>query len=401
MKEKLKKINKKNLIFAFSFLLILIIASFLFSQGKLPFVVKESVAKRLVKECEGIKDEANLTECRLDVIDTAIDDWGIDVGFEVLSLFFENNPVFASECHDFAHLLGEEAYEKFSKGEDFEVSTKTSYCAYGFYHGFMEQLVSRNADIKQAREFCAYVDERLKDKTPGAYLACYHGIGHGWTDGQEELHWGDELAIAKPALRLCEEVSETDHELLICATGVFDSIAIGYYNHAYGLEIKEDNPFWICKNQPDKYKEACYMDIIPAVIWLGDYSLVKSLPYIETAEDSYKTLATGILAENAVRYIVKNNEDPLDYVEICRQFKEVRALECVKGLATGAMQYAEPKEEYKKGLSFCRSEILNTPEKDICFEWILKYSQSLYSKDKIETICNTVDEKYRKFCFLD
>lgn len=399
MKKFLKKINRKTIIFAL--LVFSLLIAFIAIQDKWSFRKDAGVASKLARKCEKITDKANLTRCRLDVLHEAIDNWGIDTGFEVLSLFFEDNPVFASECHDFAHILGEEAYEKFSRQEDFGVSTKTSYCAYGFYHGFMEQLVSRNGDIEQAREFCAYVDERLKDKSPGAYLACYHGIGHGWTDGQEELHWGDELGIAKPALELCEKVAETDHELLICATGVFDSIAIGYYNQAYGLEMNEEDPFWICKEQPEKYKEACYMDIIPAIIWLGDYSFVKSLPYIETAEVEYRTLATGILAENAVRYILKNGEEPLDYVKVCRQFEEDRALECVKGLATGVMQFGDPEEEYKLALNFCKSGTLNTKEKDICFENVLKYSQSLYSSEKVEEICDGVNEKYKEFCFLE
>ncbi len=337
-------------------------------------------------------------ECLETVLKEIVGSGGAAQAFEVVERLGEVDELNTVNCHDFAHLIGREAYEVFAKGEDFEVSEKTAYCAYGFYHGFMETLVSESGDVRKAREFCEYVDAGLAEKGYGQQYACYHGIGHGWTNVHDPAFWGDERAMVYPALELCQKVTTDPEKLKICATGVFDSISIGYYNEVYGLKINREDPLWLCEEQEEKFKASCYMDMAPAILWLGDYRLEDSLNYLKLAEEKYRDILVRSLASGSVRFIFNRNERVEEKIDLCRSLDQELALSCVGGLVSGIVQFGPPDEEYVGAIDFCLREELTQVEQETCGLELVRYAQYRYPKEKSEEICNTVKAKINITC---
>ncbi len=351
-----------------------------------------------INRCLIIKESSQKIICWKKIIDKDLSKGDLNRAMDTVSVGYAKDFDFAKNCHDFMHSVGKTAYDLFSGGKSFTVGEKTRYCAYGFYHGFMESLVSRSGDISMARSFCAKVDKELANSAPGAKLACYHGIGHGWTNVHDPQMVGNERAMVAPALGLCEKITQDSEELKICATGVFDSISIGYYNEEGGLKIKKEDPYWLCKEQNDKYKTPCYMDLTPAIVWLGDYKLDKSLQYIQHVEPKYRDLVVETIAEDVVRFIIRENLNVGDQVGVCRSLGLKQNLICIGGIAKGYLQFGAPGREEEAGLNFCETGGLNEQEKDYCYSKLIGIIKFSVPKDRYEKVCSSITQIYKKYC---
>lgn len=359
------------------------------------FVNKSRIS---ISSCVNISEASEKTLCWKKIIDSDLAKGNLNKTMDLVSEGYSLDPIFAKNCHDFMHSVGRTAYDMFLKGENFKVGDKTSYCAYGFYHGFMESLVSRSGDITLARSFCKKVDDDLAKTAPGAKLACYHGIGHGWTNVHDPKAYGNERAMVSPALALCEKVTSDPEELKICATGVFDSISIAYYNETDGLKMNKNNPYWLCQEQSEVYKKPCYMDLTPAVVWLGEYKLDKSFKYLKKVETKYLDLVIETISEDMVRFIIRDSLSVKSQIEICRSLGEKKSLICIGGLAKGYMQFGAPGKEEYSGLIFCENNNLTSAEKDSCIQTATKNSESLVSKERFRLLCSTLKDEYKKYC---
>lgn len=323
---------------------------------------------------------------------------GIDAALDLIAKFYDTYPEFAAPCHDYTHLVGRTAYDQFSKTKVVPINERTAFCSFGFYHGFMETLLAKKSEIKEARTFCEYVEKKLKNKVNNARLACYHGIGHGSTDTHNPLYQGDERAVVAPALKNCEAFAQTEEQLKLCATGVFDSIAIAYYNRANGMEIKLDDPLWLCHEQPEKYKESCYRDMMTAISWLGNHKLEQSAPYVSKhVEPAYAPIAMHTLADNSVRFVIGKG-DPIEYIDVCRKQREDLIVPCLRGLASGMMQFGKPGEEYKRALTFCQSNAFSDSERTVCSKEVFISAEQRYPKQKLSTLCELDAQKYKEYC---
>ncbi len=348
--------------------------------------------------CSSLKEDAKKIECWKKIIDTNLARGDLDGSMSLVAEFYQIDSVFAANCHDFTHSVGKKAYELFSKGVKFQVGSKTSYCAYGIYHGFMENLVAKSGDIQTARDFCRQVDAELSKTSPGAKFACYHGIGHGWTNVHDSKFSGDELAIIKPSLALCEKVTDDSEELKICATGVFDSISIGYYNKINNLVMNKKDPYWLCKLQSDKYKQSCYMDISPAVLWLGDYNLDKALAFVATVEPKFRSLVTKTLSEDSVRFILRDSKNIETQIDICRKMGGEMSGMCIKGIAQGYLQFGPPKEEERLALIFCGNNYLTENEKQLCYGQLSQSVKIILPDERYKEACSKIPEQYQEVC---
>jgi hypothetical protein len=352
--------------------------------------------QKYLDKCDANETQA-ATVCWKEIIEESLEKESLDNTFEILAVLYDTEPSFQAICHDYVHIIGKKAYSLFEEGRDFKISPKTSYCAYGFYHGFMESMVSKSGDVAEARRFCEYVDAQLSSETANANLACYHGIGHGWTNVHDEKLWGQEQAMIDPAIELCEKVTEDPEERKICVTGIFDSISIGYYNEAYGLKIRKEDPYWLCKIQKEVYKQPCYMDLSPAVLWLGDNQLSGSLRRMGKVEDKYRELVTKTLAENSVRYILNSDKKFDDEIILCRSLKAGEGKSCMEGLASGYLQFGEPGREIESAMIFCNDPVLSPDEKEKCKTVVLRNYSLYISGDRYRKFCSDLGDEGR-FC---
>ncbi len=334
--------------------------------------------------------------CWEDLIDKTMDEKGLDVTLELIAAVYESEPNFSQTCHALVHKVGVKAYELFEKDKDFKLSPKTAFCAYGFYHGFMETLTFKTKDLKRAVLFCDYVDQQLASLTSDAKLQCYHGIGHGIASVHDPSVRGNEKAILDPALKLCEQVSTTDDQLYRCSSGVFNAIAIFYVTGEYELPLNKNDPLRLCRDQPEKFKEPCYGNMNTLLAWLTDNNLNKSARFIEDIREDKYAIASIRYLLGLLSPIKQDQQDQL--ISECRSLQTRLSIPCIQGIVHGLLEHGKPGVEYVAALKFCRLNLLGQEEKDSCFKYALPYLDSIYAKEKVEDICLTVEEPYRVIC---
>lgn len=333
-------------------------------------------------------------KCWEDLMDQTLENKGLDKAFVLMDTLFQTEPGFAKDCHGFAHLLGEKAFDLFSSNKNFNLSSKTSYCGYGFYHGFMEKLLHSKNDINQARAFCKYAGDTLQNQTPDAEGACYHGIGHGAVeDVTDPKLFGNPKAIIQPSLDLCEKVSQTEDKLFRCVTGVFNALEIVTTQGKYQLSLNREDPLLICRTQKETYKRACYTQMVIAVMHVTQDDFVKSAQILDTiAENDWAAESLSGLVVELVRL---GKVDYQQTIAFCRKLSARFRLPCITGFGEGFLKYGPPQNEYVKAVDFCSSALLTDNEKRSCFNRVLSILRIWYTAEKSTQICKEVDQKYQ------
>ena len=322
---------------------------------------------------------------------------GLNAVFDHLALIYDRDEVFSGYCHGLIHDIGIASYADYLKDKDSVLTPRASVCANGFYHGFMEAFLSTNLNPGEAREFCKYVDKKLTSQAPDAALQCYHGIGHGAMDIViiAGLKGENEKDFIEPALEICREASDTEDQLYRCASGVFNGIANFYVAGDFGLSINEEDPLWLCHDQPEEFKLSCYGNMNSALYWYSNNDFLRAVRYVERISDESQAIST-------VRYIASlaslyEGKDISIVVTNCRLLKDSWHLPCIKGFVHGFLEHGTPDFEYEDALNFCRSDKLTQEEKDVCFRYALDL-RGWYPEEKRQKICSSVEEEYKKFC---
>jgi len=360
----------------------------------------------IIKVIDG-KSSFNTNQDWEQLIRETLKNQGLDSAFEQLANLYAAEPAFAAECHGYVHILGEFAFEKYSNGENINLTPKTSYCGYGFYHGFMESLLLSSGDIEEARRFCAEAGEMLAVQTSDAEGACYHGIGHGTVDGSDPTAWGDAEKMIEPGMKICEQIAGHDRSLFgklyRCVSGVFNSIEILSGDDKYQLTALKNDPFSFCKTKPQEFLEACYTNMLPALMRITNNDFLKSAAQISAIPERQSYTIRGYVISSLFHEFVRMNFSEPDFnvvegIKICRSFIVELRLSCIDGLAGGHMKYGEPRIEYVKGLAFCGSDLLTENEANVCFQHILTRLSIWYTREKSEEICAEVPIQYRNYC---
>jgi hypothetical protein len=343
-------------------------------------------------------DMVALKTCWIDTVTARIKKGDIEDAFTSLALLYDANPSMGETCHSLTHEIGQRAYTLFARNHDFQVSPKTAYCSYGFYHGFMEALVMDKGDMALARKFCSHVDAQLASITPDATLQCYHGIGHGTVNNHDPRTWGVEQAMIDPALALCEKVSEGQDQRSRCATGVFNGISIFYSTGEYKLVLKKDDPLWICREQKTEYQDACYISMNLLLLQLTDWDLARAARFIEVIPDTAMAQHTMINLASPIGSRNINESDHAAAIATCRLMQPRLHLACIQGYAFGFLEHGIPEQEYVKSLEFCKSKQIDNKEQNACFEYIFSYLNQWYSHEKAVRICDEIASDRKALC---
>lgn len=395
--------NKKNLV---AFIVIVTILSWL---GYAAISYSDSTHKEgdgnrtsaQNNECSGL-ERGQRIQCWSDTIDFVLENKGIDEALQTLAGIYEREPKagFAQSCHGLTHSIGEEAYRRFSNGEEFVVTPKSTYCDFGFYHGFMETLLIATGDISKAREFCVYIEAELSGALPGVALQCYHGIGHGVVGVHDPRVWGDARSLANPAVKLCEEVAKNDVQLENCLSGVFNGIGNYYLSGKYGLLIEKEDPLWLCREQRERYKAVCYGLMARVLLHFANYDFPAAVRSgKEAVEETYMMVVVNNLAVlNAGLKIYEKDHNT--HIASCKKLTENLRLACLTGYATGLMQFGKPQDEHVEAIAFCQSDALDPEEQRVCFQHTFSYLRNLYSSEKIKILCGRMQGDYQKYCLL-
>lgn len=343
-----------------------------------------------IENCKNISEYGEKTKCWETVVTEVMKTSGMDAAWDVIAKISETEPKFAQNCHGFTHIVGEEAYQLFKKENRVDFSPKASYCGYGFYHGFMETLMQVSGDLEEAHALC--------QSFQNAWRSCYHGIGHGTVDGSDPRTWGNAYAMIAPGLQLCKRLGRNLQEIDLCASGVFNSLAILYTDSKYKLVVNED-PYWICKDQsePD-FKKPCFEEMNTWALRLGNHDFSKAKLFVEKInEDIYAGHAMRSLATYAAKFTLERKNSN-DFILSCRAAQKHLQRHCIDGFVGGLFEFGMPGKEYHIALEFCRQNRLSHEEKVVCYTSFNWFSSLHYSEKQQNTPCTLIEKGYRYLC---
>lgn len=350
----------------------------------------------IVKVCSS---EEESVECWQKLLFQTFEKEGIDAVYDQVSDLYTTSEIFKKECHSVVHNIGLEAYKYYLEDNESILSPKTSACAYGFYHGFMEALLTTTESFETAREFCFYIDEFVTPYIPDATLQCFHGIGHGAVDLALATSGfgGDEKILVENSLRICEGTSYTEEEIYRCTSGVYNSLANIYVEEKY-VRVRADDPLWLCREQPEAYKESCYGNMNSLMFHLAGNDLLEALPFINEIEDAHQVVSTRYLSGLSVVYTLLETDNYSSAIAICRGVNNNLVQPCLEGLVHGLLEHGAPGEEYIKAFNFCGSPVLTEEEQNNCFKYSLGNINGWYSLSKSKEICIGVKEEFQQYC---
>lgn len=336
-------------------------------------------------------------ECFDKIIKKTVKKDGIDAAYALFNKSYESGNLPRS-CHWTAHKIGEAAYELFAEGVDFPISYATSYCGYGFYHGFLESLLRVKPDTKYALSFCKKVEEKLGQQ---GRWNCYHGIGHGFTEDPPPPETiGNPDAILAPGIKICEKLfGGSFQNLNLCLTGVYTVVAGFADEKRYGLTLDEKDPFAFCRTQPYRYQKACYGEFAPKLDRILNWDLTLLPDYIESIKDDKLVRLVVWVVPSVMMGKDVIKDDHISYIEGCRSFSGRLKDICLAGTVFGLLTQGEPEKQYTKVINFCANVRLEKEERFLCYQESFRQMRQLYPKDKIQEICNLVPEEEKFHCF--
>ena len=329
---------------------------------------------------------------------------GIPAAFDELAVAYDNDPEFAGTCHAVTHDLGKAAYEEFHKTGKTELTSKASYCGYGFYHGFLDALLIDTNDLEEARSFCTYVGKNVPHPPPPEFAegSCYHGIGHGITDGTDPSLWGDALSIVTPGLSLCHKVAAGNVQWESrCASGVFNALGNMYPDPKFKLDAGT-NPYTLCRDSDFSPldKEACYDQMNTQAAVLGHNKLSAIVAFTNTIQDAhYRSVALREAVSYYVQILKRAQKNlSVEDTKICELPTDELKGSCVSGLIGGVFEFGSPGQQYKEAMSVCTSDSLPVDFRGSCFSALLTNAKYYYNPDVVAGICKNVPEEYAALC---
>lgn len=367
-------------------------------KGVIIVVENGKIYMPIKKVCGELK-EVSYTQrqlCWYGLIEEAVKKGGVGKALSLFDELYNNEPLFSQGCHDAMHLIGDAAYREYRKGSKFVFTNETSFCGYGFYHGFIEAMLYTTGDYTEVRNFCESTSQNLKVdiESPNTIYSCYHGIGHATFDAHNPNIWGDEVKMVGPAISTCEKVTVgyAEEKTKQCVTGVFNALGIAYSNNLYKFTMNKKDPVWYCRTLKTLYKKACFIEVTMAWITnqMGnyDYKFKDAIVYVEQLNDFEGEKAAIFSVSSDYARLHLNDLNNHDLILLCKAVKTGLYAPCLEGLQLAVLNWGKPGQEYDRALSFCGDNLFTEKEKESCYRYMFNSFATLYSKEKRLNICN-------------
>ncbi len=345
------------------------------------------------RSCESSLDSVSKKQCWEELVENTLKVKGIESAFDLVDYLYKSDLEFASDCHAYIHIVGDRAYHFYSQDKQIKLSSKSSSCGYGFYHGFMETLLIAGEDIKGAGQFCKWAAKLVGGKND-VEGACFHGIGHGLSDNHDKIYWSNENELVDNPLLVCEAVGPDEYMVNRCASGVFNVLAINYI--AGFLPLREEDPLGFCKRQTKSYfKKPCFEEMNTMLISISNKDLLTAAEFLEEIEDEY-----AISAMRSLAGVVGMSHKDLTFskqIDDCRKVQDRLHLPCIRGFVSGLIE-AETSEQEVKALSFCESSTLSDEESGNCYQEALRLLSLYLPQDRYQSVCRNLNERYQILC---
>lgn len=200
--------------------------------------------------CPGVK--ADDMECQKKYYGAKYMAVGAKAVFADLRAQYAARPSVKADCHQITHSIGRNAAAKYADVTK-AYADGDEFCWSGYYHGVMEQLLSRytkDSVVDHLNEICIPVSKGA-DRYSFKHYNCAHGLGHGIM-----LIQGDELF---DSLTTCDSLKD-EWERRSCYGGVFMENIMAHINPDHSTKyIHDDDPLYPCTAVAQKYAEECYL----------------------------------------------------------------------------------------------------------------------------------------------
>lgn len=358
-------------------------------------VVDTRVAARVptrLHDCEAVP-LGEKQGCWDDLLAYTLTERGFDKAFDLFVALYRTEPDVPKACHGWGHALGKAAFALNAEGEEVTFRPETSYCGYGFYHGFLEELVAAQGDARGAYAFCQRLADRAGSGRELVFNNCVHGIGHGAAaDLVEGAVAGDFDALAARGAALCRSLTPVASERQDCFDGVFNELVLDLFNGLYGLPKERlrgaADPFALCRFQAEDLRSSCYFELVGTFEHLfgGDFSVAAAAVVTNVRDDAMARRATKKLAADFMQSDIVN-DSYAGNVAACRSLHNGLAEPCIQGIQVGFLAHGEPEREYQKGLAFCDSPLLHDEEGDQCRTSMLSHFKQIYPPELFRKAC--------------
>lgn len=332
---------------------------------------------------------ASALKCRSQIASSSASCWaddltatlkakGIQAAFDQFRTFYEQDPEFRNiNCHDAGHFLGKAAYALYKADHSVVDRPETSYCGYGFYHGFMESMLVDEGPghYEDVRNYCTslIVGGQLDNRSG----ACFHGIGHAVFDSLPGETWGDPARMVATALSTCRTILSNSAQYHQCSTGVFNSLANAMSAHQYRLSFDSKDPLAICRMQPTFVEDGCYQEVGIGAIRDAFLDRAASIRFINSISNAAGK--AGVLSAYAGDEATRHGADDMASIgSLCDSYTGVLQRTCVEGIVKGLRMSGEPGREYVPVLRYC-SAYAPAQSRDRCFQFGVSQTKALAS----------------------
>lgn len=352
-------------------------------------VIVEGTPSASALKCKS-ETASSTASCWADDLTATLKSKGIEAAFDQFRTFYEQDPDFRNiNCHDAGHFLGKAAYALYKSDHAVVDRPETSYCGYGFYHGFMEAMLVDEGPghYEDVRNYCSslVVGGKLDNRSG----ACFHGIGHAVFDSLSGSLWGDPARMVASALGTCRTILSDPAEYHQCSTGVFNSLANAMSAHQYELSFNAKDPLAICRMQDVAIQDGCFQEIGIGAIRDAFMDRDTSIRFIKSIGDTAQegSVLNAYASDEATRHV---SDDMPSIGILCRTFSGALQINCIQGVISGLRTAGEPGREYVRVLQYC-SLYAPAASRNFCFELGIQQTRSLANDHKafIEA-CKTV-----------
>ena len=251
---------------------------------------------------------------------------GADVAVAEIDALSRIDERIARDCHQIVHDLGNDAVVWYG-----DAGTALTYegtaCWSGYYHGVVEQAISRLSDDELAGELPRFCATPATDEYSFSHFNCVHGLGHGIM----QILGGDVFGT----IPYCETLP--DHwEQGACMNGaLMENVISGQQGNP--TDLRTDDLVYPCNAVPDVYVADCFAT---QTSWMLDQTSYGPEGFAavfaicdgvraDMIDDCYRALGRDIGSVH--------KQDPTPIVQLCSLGDPDLWADCYAGAATNAV----------------------------------------------------------------
>jgi plastocyanin len=330
-------------------------------------------------------------------LEASLQEGGIESAFAYFKEIYAADPEVPSQCHQWAHRLGEAEYALYKEGQKIELRPEAAFCSYGYFHGFINAMVADTQNFLSAQQFCEDAVRDTKDQLKGMAGNCIHGIGHSVATLmlEDQKQWGSVQGVLEAGAAQCTELYADLQGT--CFDGMFHELYLSMSRGDYGLQVDEyaqsGDLFYYCKGLPSELSESCHAEFIKLWPYFLGSDKKTAIEHLAATVEGVFVQTPRVLHTLARSFIEMDivGGDFKGSVEACAAVPEYLFNECLHGLVLGFVTHGEPGSMHEAGFAFCRDQY-EGESRAVCIEDMVAELSLVYFEEQLHAACMQLDE---------